>query len=196
MPPKKDKKQELPPKERIVAASLKLAEELGWQHISLNDIADECGMSLSELYDHCEDKVDVLSMLGRAIDKRTLADMGEIDESLPARDRLFDILMTRFDVMNEIRPGLRSILNSFKCDPKQVVISLPHLCRSMTWMTEAAGLDTTGLTGAAKIFGLSVVYLKTVRVWLADDSEDMSKTMAALDKDLGRAEQCANTFGF
>jgi len=109
---------------------------------------------------------------------------------------LFDILMERFDVLNDHRDGIVAILESFKMDPKQAVISLPHLCRSMTWMMEAAGMNTNGFVGAAKVAGLSVVYLNVVRVWKNDSTEDMSKTMAALDKSLGRAEQCANTFGF
>ena len=39
--------------------------------------------------------------------------------------------------------------------------------------------------------GLAVVFAATVQVWLRDDSEDMAKTMAALDRNLKRAEQFA-----
>lgn len=196
MPPKKDKKPDLTPKEIAVLAALKLSEELGWANITLQDVAREGGLSLSELYTHFDDKTDILCAFGKMIDQKTLEESGEPDEALPPRDRLFDILMTRFDVLEDHKPALMSILNSFKGDPKQAVISLPHLCRSMTWMMEAAGLDTGGYMGAAKVFGLSVVYLKAVRIWLKDETEDMSKTMAALDRDLGRAEKYANMLGF
>ena len=70
------------------------------------------------------------------------------------------------------------------------------LCRSMSWMLEAAGMDTGGARGAMRVAGLSGVYLKTLKVWKKDDSPDLSKTMAALDKDLNRLEQFANSFGF
>ena len=35
---------------------------------------------------------------------------------------------------------------------------------------------------------LSAIYLATLRVWLRDDSEDMAKTMAHLDKQLARVD--------
>lgn len=181
----------------VVLAALTLASELGWEHVTLQDIAQESGQSLGDLYEHFDDKTDILGALGRMIDRKVLdAVGGTADPSLPERDRLFDIMMERFDVLNEHREGIVSILNSFRMDPKQAVISMPHLCRSMSWMMEAAGMDTNGFTGAAKVAGLSVIYLNVLRSWVKDDSPDMGKTMAALDKDLGRAEQCANTFGF
>lgn len=45
--------------------------------------------------------------------------------------------------------------------------------------------------GILKTKGLSLVYLNTVRVWLRDETPDLSKTMAALDKNLQRADQAA-----
>ena len=103
--------------------------------------------------------------------------------------------MERFEVLNEYRSGLVSVLDSFKSDPKQFVIGLPHVCKSMSWMLEAAGMDTLGLRGAARLAGLSGIYIKNLRVWAGDVSPDLGKTMAALDKDLSRAESLANSIG-
>jgi hypothetical protein len=43
---------------------------------------------------------------------------------------------------------------------------------------------------------LTALYLYTVRTWIEDDSEDMAKTMAALDKNLERAEGVINSLPF
>ena len=107
---------------------------------------------------------------------------------------LFEILMERFDVLNADRPAVLSILKTVMRDPKQAVIGLPHLGRSMAWMLEAAGIETTGVRGAVRVAGLTGVYLYTVKSWMGDDSADLSKTMAALDRALSRAQQCASTF--
>jgi hypothetical protein len=40
------------------------------------------------------------------------------------------------------------------------------------------------------------MYLKLLYVWLKDESPDMTKTMAALDKALNRAEKMAEMIGF
>ena len=61
----------------------------------------------------------------------------------------------------------------------------------MSWMLEAAGIETAGIKGAVKVIGLTGIYLKTLRVWCDDESPDMGKTMAALDKNLGQAEEWA-----
>ena len=63
-------------------------------------------------------------------------------------------------------------------------------------LLEAAGIGTGGWTGACRVKGLAVVYAGTFAAWLRDETEDMSKTMAALDRNLGRAERFANTFSF
>jgi AcrR family transcriptional regulator len=180
---------------KIVIAALDLAVERGWEYTTLRDIAERSGVKPVDLYDVIEDKSDVLVLLGRMIDRRVLADL-DIDDEGPARERLFDIMMDRYEVLNDYREGLMAVLESFKYDPKQIVISMPHLCRSMSWMLENAGIETSGVKGAIKVAGLSAVYLKVLRVWKSDDSADLGKTMAALDKALEGVERTADTLGF
>lgn len=180
-------------KESIVLAALALAAERDWAQVSLRDIARKGKISLSALRGACEDKTDILVLIGRSIDRKVLEGLGTM--SGPPRDQLFDVLMQRFDVLQEDREAVSSILRSFLSEPKQAIISLPHLCRSMNWMLEAAGMETAGAKGAAKIFGLSVIYLKVLKDWMEDDSEDLSKTMASLDQMLSRADQVADRLG-
>lgn len=183
-------------KEKTVKATLKIAAEKGWEHTTLQDIAKQAKIPLHELHDYFDDRLDILTAMGRMIDRKTIENIGKNEADISKRDRLFDILMERFDVLNEHREGITAILRTFKCDPKQAVISLPHLCRSMSWMLDAAGIETSGIKGVAKVAGLSGLYLKTLWVWMNDESEDMAKTMAALDKNLERAERMANSLGF
>lgn len=190
------KRQQKDTKVKIIEAALNLAAERGWAHVTLADIATRANkLSLAALHEHFEDKADILAGFSRMVDNRVLVGLGEADPAASPRDRLFDILMERFDILNEYRPGLVSVLDSFKSDPKQLVIGLPHVCKSMSWMLEAAGMDTLGLRGAARLAGLSGIYIKNLRVWAGDESADLAKTMAALDKDLGRAEGLANSIG-
>lgn len=185
-----------PVKERAVAAALDLAARMGWDMITLADIADKAHCTLAELSEVFDDKSDILVAYERMIDKKLLEAFAEPDMSSPERDRLFDILMERFDILNDHRAALQSILKTIMLDPKQAVIGLPHLGRSMAWILEAAGIDSSGVRGALRVAGLTAVYLYALRAWSNDDSADLSKTMAALDRGLNRAEQCVNTLGF
>ncbi len=179
-------------KERAVAVALSLSATLGWDMITMADIADETGASLADLSEIFDDKGDILTAYGRIIDREMLKEAGTPDHSVSERDRLFDIIMTRFDVINRDRVAVVSILHSFRADPKQMVISLPHLGRSMAWVLEAAGIEANGFKGAARLAGLTAVYVAVTREWLSDESADMAKTMASLDKNLERVERAAN----
>lgn len=184
-----------PVKERAVDAALSLAAIMPWEMVTMSEIADEADVTLAELSDYFDDKSDILAAYGRRIDRQVLEIVGTASPDENQRDRLFDILMERFDVIGENREAIVSILKSFRLDPKQAVISLPHLGRSMSWTLEAAGMDTSGIKGAIRLAGLTGVYMNVLRVWIADDSQDLSKTMAVLDRSLGRAERAASSFG-
>ena len=188
------KKKEIT-KEDLVMATLQLSEQLGWEHVRLSDIADEAGITLAELHGHFADKVDILCAFGRMIDARVLEDL-DVDLSASPRERLFDVLMDRYEILNDYRAGLVTILHAFRYEPKHALISMPYLCKSMNWMLEASGIDTNGIKGMLKIAGLMAIYVKVLKVWAEDESPDLAKVMAALDKDLGRAESAANSFGF
>lgn len=182
-------------KDRVIDAALDLAAEEGWNEVSFEQVMVAAQADIAEAREYFDDKTDILVAYGRRIDRQVLDGSSfseESDES--SREKLFDLLMERFDVLNERRDAVLSVLNSFRGDPKQAIVSLPHLARSMSRTMEAAGIETEGTSGAVKVTGLIGVYLYVVRTWKEDDSADMAKTMAALDKALDNAEQAANSF--
>jgi AcrR family transcriptional regulator len=190
---KQKKPDPAPLKDRAVKAALAIAARDGWHGVTFQAIAGETGAGLAELHDLFEDRFDILAAYGRMIDRRMLAQAGQGSDASP-RDALFDLIMERFDILNEDRAGVTAVLDGLKTDPKQIILSLPHLGRSMSWMLEAAGVPTSGWQGAARVVGLTGLYIKTLRQWIDDESEDMSSTMAALDKNLERAERWAQRF--
>lgn len=184
-------------KHKIAEAALSVAADRGWQNTTLSDIASAAGITMADLVFVVEDRTDILRLIGRMIDHKVAENVvSEPSSEASPRDRLFDLFMDRYDVLNDHRHGITAILDGFKYDPKQALISLPHLCTSISLMLEMVDIDTSGIMGAVRVTGMSGVYLKVLKVWMDDDSVDMAKTMAALDKHLERAEQVANTLGF
>lgn len=175
-----------------VRVALDLAAEQDWSFVDFDAIAQKADIDASDVEYAFDDKSDLLRHYGRMIDLAVLENLGATSED-PVRDRLFDLLMERFDILNKDRAAILSIMISIKSDPKEILFSAPALCKSSTRMLEASGVDTSGLTGMLKISGLSALMLNAMRIWIKDMSDDMSKTMAAIDKDLGRAEQIINT---
>lgn len=183
--PKRRAKAEPPdPGRAIVDAAMALAAERGWAGIALADIAAAAGMPLLEIYRRYRSKTAILAAFQRRIDAEILAGAGEEETAERPRDRLFDVLMRRFDALRPYRESLRAIGRDAASDPFALLGSAASFVRSMSWMLEAAGIAASGLRGSARAYVLGGVYLSVVKVWLDDDSPDLMKTMAALDRRL------------
>ncbi|MFQ5959449.1 MAG: TetR family transcriptional regulator [Alphaproteobacteria bacterium] len=172
----------------IVATALELAATQGWRDTTLADIAAAARLSLAEVNGVFRSKEAILAAFVRGIDAQVLAgDEPELADQ-PPRDRLFDVIMRRFDALAPHKEAVRAIVRDSLCDPLAALCGACSLGQSMAWMLEAARIDSAGLCGLVRIKGLAAVYLSALRVWLNDDSEDMARTMAALDKRLRQAE--------
>jgi AcrR family transcriptional regulator len=176
----------------VIDTALTLAAEKGWRDLALADIAQAAGMSLAELYGLHPSKQEILDAFRRGVDREVLAET-EVPEG-SAKDRLFDVLMRRLDKLEPHKAGLVRIGEDSARDPLAVICGLGRLEHSMAAMLEAAGISAGGLRGALRTKGLSAVYLSTLRTWFRDETADKSKTMAALDKALGRADRLASRF--
>jgi AcrR family transcriptional regulator len=175
------------PGERMLEAALALAAERDWAGIGLAEIARQAGLPLAEAYGACRSKLALLAALNRRVDAAALATAPEA-EGLP-RERLFDLLMRRFDALQPHRLALRSMLRGSLGDPT-ALLAAAALLRSMAWMLEAAGIGAGGWRGGLRAPVLAGVYLSVLRVFLGDESTDLAATMAALDRRLRAVESC------
>jgi AcrR family transcriptional regulator len=176
----------------IVAVAMALAAERNWQEIGLAEIASAAGIKLSELLVEYPSKMAILHAFSRAIDRKVLADFVPDADSSSVRDRLFDVLMQRFDALDPHKEAVRRLLAAACHDPLVGLCAGGSLLRSMALMLEAAGVPSDGVRGAIAAKGLAAIYAATLRDWLRDQTADKSQTMAALDGRLRRAEGWVN----
>ena len=183
------------PRDRILDASLACAARDGWAGTTLRSVAGEAGVSLADLHGHFRSRPALVAGLLDRADRRVLADDAPADTGESPRDRLFDVLMRRFDALQPHRDGVAAVAWDLIRDPLALACMAPRFMRSMDWMLEAAGISASGPCGRLRAKGLAAVYLQVFRVWARDDSADMAKTMAALDRALKRAEGLAGMCG-
>ncbi len=194
--PRPRKKSSADNTKKVVDAALRLAAERGWRNVSLADIAAGAKLDLASLYQAYPSKSAILgAYLGR-IDEKVLAGTDSSLAGEDARDRLFDVIMRRFDAMAPDKEALRSISGGLAADPLTAVCMVSRWKRSLAWMLEAAAIETGGPRGRMRVRGLGLIAAATFRAWLRDETDDQSKTMAALDKGLRRAESCVNSAPF
>jgi AcrR family transcriptional regulator len=172
--------------DRLVDAALALAARQGWRDTGMAEIAREAGLTLADAHAACPSKLALLAGLHRRIDQAALAEAGASGEEAQ-RDRLFDLLMRRFDALQPHKAALRSILRGSIGDAG-MLLGVPALLSSLAWRLEAADIPATGWRGRLRVHLLAALYISVFRTFLEDDSADLARTMAALDQRLRRAE--------
>ena len=175
----------------LVDAAFALGAEAGWSRVSAAAAARHAGLDLARARSLFPCTGVILKKFGRQADGFALT--GAPTEG-NTRDRLFDILLRRFDYLQLRRAGVVALMRHLPaCPPLAVALAAMNLA-AMGWLLEGAGVDATGLSGALKKRGLLAVWLYGLRAWAEDESADLTATMAAVDTALARAESLAARF--
>jgi len=171
----------------LARAALGLAAAGPWRDVTLAKLAEAAGRPLSALYG---------ATLGEAIDcveeafDRTIAEnIDALDPKQSVRDRLFELIMRRFEAMEPHRAAVLSMEQGVDRDPTLLAAAHQRHVRCARWVLALAGLEADGMTGQARAQGLGVIIGQARAAWRGDDAGDFAKTMASLDKNLRRAEE-------
>jgi AcrR family transcriptional regulator len=174
--------------DRIIDAALALIPTEGWRGLSLSAIAAAAELPILQVYRVFHSKQAILCGLYSRLDQIVLADPPAAEPDERPRDRLFDLLMRRFDALRPYKPALDVLRRELPGSPMTALCAGTSLLRSMQWMLEAADIPTAGVRGAIAVKLAAAAYLSAMRVWQRDDSADLARTMAALDARLRRVE--------
>jgi AcrR family transcriptional regulator len=177
------------PRARIVDALMALAAEQPFEDITISAICARAGVTLADFRDSFPSKGAVLAGFSKRIDRVVLLAQSDELAAEDAKERLFDVLMRRLDAMSPYREGLREIAQWLRREPLSALAFNQVAVNSMRFMLEAAGIDSEGAAGALKLQGLALAWGRIVGVWLDDEEPELSKTMAALDRELSRGER-------
>jgi AcrR family transcriptional regulator len=175
--------------DRIIDAALARIAADGWRRLSLAAIAAEAGLPILRVYRAFSSKQAILCGFFGRIDEAVLAEPPTVEADEHPRDRVFDLLMRRFDALRPYKPALAALRHELSGDLFAHLCFGARLLRSMRWMLDAADISTDGLPGALAVRLAVAAYLSAVRVWHGDDSPDLGRTMAALDVRLRRIER-------
>jgi AcrR family transcriptional regulator len=177
------------PRSRIVDALMELAAEQRFEDISISEICAKAGVSLADFRDAFPSKGAVLAGFSKRIDRIVLQQQTDELATEEPKERLFDVLMRRLEAMAPYREGLREIVQWLRREPLAALAVNQVAINSMRFMLEAAGIGSEGGAGAVKLQGLTLAWSRIVDVWLDDEEPELSKTMAALDRELTRGER-------
>lgn len=176
-------------RDKIIDAMLRVMARKPWEEVSFEEIAREAGISLGTLREIFAGRVEILAAFTARID-RTVLDRRDpdMDDEAP-RERLFDIMFARFEVLQPHRDAIASLIDGVRGDLALALALNRLVTASMGWMLSGAKIGATGPAGAFRAQGLAFVWVRTLRVWLQDDDPGLARTMAELDKQLRSAER-------
>ena len=170
-----------------VRAALKLAETEKWDRLTLADIAGEAGLSLSDFHG-VADKQDLTLAVEPMFD-RAMSE-GSLDREETARTRLFDVIMMRFEAMEDHRDGAMSYLRWRDRSLDGLALRLKARAATAQWALTCAGLDgASTLLRGVQIAAIGWAIAQAERAWRQETSTDLSRTMAALDAELIKIEE-------
>ena len=176
-------------RDKAIAALLALLAEHPFEQIGLAQIAAEAGLSLAELRAEFASTLAILAAHIKEVDRQVLAGQdADMDEESP-RERLFDVLMRRLEILAPHKEAVRSLMRSARCNPGLALALNGLAVRSQQWMLTAADISASGPRGMMRAQGLALLFANVLRTWVDDDDEGNARTLAALDRELARGQR-------
>jgi AcrR family transcriptional regulator len=174
---------------RVIDAFMGLLAEKPIERIGFAEIAQRARVSLSELRDLFGSTLAILTAQAKETDRAVLAG-GEADMAEePPRERLFDVLMRRLELLEPHKAAVRSLLRSAARNPGLALALNGLAVRSQQWMLTAADIGSAGPRGMLRAQGLALLFASVLRTWVDDDDPGHARTMAALDRALARGQR-------
>jgi AcrR family transcriptional regulator len=179
------------PRERIIAGFMALLSEQAIERIGLAEIAERSGVTLADLRGEFGTPLAILAAHVKELDRKVLAEVDpDMAEESP-RERLFDVLMRRLELLGDHKEAVRSLLRSARRDPPLALALNAMAVRSQQWMLTAAGIGASGPKGMVRSQGLALLFANVLRTWVDDDDAGLARTLAALDRELARGQRFA-----
>ena len=178
-----------------------LADE-AWQQLGSRPLAD---LTVAEIAAHAD--VDtalalaiagdpqqlVLGKMAALDDQAVLESFADIEDAgaVSIRDKIFEVLMHRFEVYVPYRVQIQALNRAARRRP-DLALKLGLGLQSVTCrMLAMAGDHCDGWRGLMRVKGVAGVVMVVARVWMRDDSPDLAPTMKELDRRLQQAEEWA-----
>jgi hypothetical protein len=171
----------------LARAALATAGTSAWRSLTLLDLARAAGRPVSDFYG--ASLGEAVDCVEEAFDRAISDNLETLDASQTVRDRLFDLIMKRFEAMEPHRAAILAMEVGVDRDPILLAAAHQRHVRCARWVLALAGLEADGMTGNARAQGLGVIIGQARGAWRGDDAGDFTKTMASLDKNLRRAEE-------
>ena len=166
-----------------------LINDTGWEEFSIERLSTRENIPLNDLKVYFKCKYSMVDKFSKMIDKNIESKLRIQDfKDSSKKDIIFELIMMRFDEMEEFKGSLTKVLNASKNKPLLISIISKNVMNTMDFFLELSNSYNNYAFDVLKKNFLFLIYSITFKTWLSDNTEDLSKTMAELDRLLSTAE--------
>ena len=150
-------------------------------------------IDISKINQFFGSKKQLLKEFSKMIDLRVEKefDFKSLEDS-STKDNLFELIMLRLDHLQPYKNSLKKIIVSISKSPSMLKSVSENVSDSLDFYLELTKAYDNSYFFLFKKKTILLIYSYIFKVWLDDNSEELSRTMSELDKVLSLSEKVAN----
>ena len=156
----------------------------GWTNDMLALAASDCGVGAEDALHALSGVDEAIALYGQMADEDMVEGFHALDE-MPERthEKIRALILIRLEQAAPHKETVRKTL-AYLAQPQQAAKATSLLYKTIDAMWRAAGDEATDFSFYSKRATLAAVYSATLMAFLGDDSSDLEKTKAFLDRRL------------
>jgi len=160
----------------------------GWTEMAMQTTAEELGLSASDVAKLFPQGFESLISTGsNDVDAKMVAEFmarfADRFDEMPVHIKIRELLLIRFEILQPHKEAVRKMV-AFLAQPAHAKIGTGVVYNTLDRVWRAAGDRSTDINFYTKRATLAAVYGSTMLTFLGDDTPDMAKTRAFLDRRL------------
>ena len=180
-------------KNQLIDSSFKIIEDEGWDNFTLKKLSEKKNLDINSINQFLRSKKNLLKEFSKMIDYKVEKEFNFEDlHDSSTKDNLFELIMLRLEYMQPYKAALKSIIFSIKKQPGMLRSVSNNVLDSLDFYLELTKAYDKSFFDLFKKKSILLIYSYIFKIWLDDNTEELSKTMSELDKLLTFSERLAN----
>lgn len=174
---------------QIVETFFDLLMKKGWAALTIEDVAQELYLPVSEITPLLPSKERAFHVLAQYIENQVF-DQLSIEEirDYSEKERAMEVILTKLECMTLFKPFLKYLRENFLSHTE---MSLPFAMAELSSLERILShyqFHQSSLLSELKRKGLFGIYLLILDTWIRDETPDLAPTLAKLDHLLSKGE--------
>ena len=173
---------------KIEDSFLEILLKKDFNKIKISEIQKKTKVSSKKFFELFKTKEEIMISFFKRIDKILEKKIKKINFGENIKDNLFEICMTRIDLLYPYKKNLYNFYLSFQKEPNLFIKLYESFFKSMENNLQLSRINLEPIKKNLKVFIFSFLYLSIIYEWFKESSNNNEKIMATLDQRLSLIE--------